>query len=95
MTKDDEFEKLVNDYSDTSYQNDESTDNTLITEPYKVNTESIYNTKSINDWSSKLMTLMKCISVVSSDSTLRYGHFVRDLCSIQDYSSTCIQTNTV
>ena len=24
----------------------------------------------------------------------RYGHFIRDLCSIRDYSSTCILTST-
>ena len=39
------------------------------------------------------MTLMKCMSVVLRDS-LRYGHFMRDLCSIQDYSCTCILTST-
>ena len=45
-------------------------------------------------WFNKLMTLMKHITVVHSDSALRYGHFVRDLCSIRDYSSTCILTST-
>ena len=47
-----------------------------------------------NNWFSKLMALMNYIYVVYSASTLRYGHFIRDLCSIRDYSSTCILTST-
>ena len=47
-----------------------------------------------NNWFSKLMTLMKCIYVDSSDSTLRYGHFISDLCSIRGYSSIYILTST-
>ena len=41
-----------------------------------------------------LMTLMKYFTVVYSYSASRYGHFIRDLCSIRDYNSTCISTNT-
>ena len=41
-------------------------------------------------WFSKLMTLMKCIYMVSRDTTLIYGHCIRDVCSIRYYSSTCI-----
>ena len=47
----------------------------------------------ISNWFSKLRTLMKCIYVVSSNSTLKYCQFIRDLCWIQDYSSTCILTS--
>ena len=39
------------------------------------------------------MTLMKCILVISSYSTLGYGYFIRGLCSIRYYSSICILTS--